>query len=105
MPQLPLRIGSIPWLQTFVLLLVGFVVNYAANLVVQMPFLIAQQVLMLRRSFSGEVATIEDMAPILWLQVPAAVLGAVATALAWLYTAFGVAVLFHEVRRVVTCPA
>lgn len=93
------QVRSSPWLQAFLVLLVGFIINYAVTLVVQLPFLIAQQVLMIRRTFSGGVATVEDMAPVLWLQVPSVVLGSVATAAAWLYTAFGLAVLFREARR------
>ncbi len=93
------RFGRSPWLQTFLLMLVGLIVNYAANLLVQLPFVLAQQVLMLRQTFSGEAATMEEMVSVLWLQVPAVVLGSVATAVAWLYTAFGLAILFREVRR------
>lgn len=93
------RIRTSPWLQTFLLLLVGLIFTYAVTLVVQLPFAVAQQVLMLRQTFSGEVATLEDMAPVLWLQVPAVVLGSLATAAAWLYTAFGLVILFREVRR------
>jgi uncharacterized membrane protein len=93
------RLGQTPWLQAFLILFIGFVVNYAANLLVQMPFLIAQQMLILRESFSGEIVNPAEMTQALWLQVPAVLLGSVATALTWLYSAFGTVLLFREVRR------
>ena len=88
------------WLQTLVLLLVGLVINYAVSLTVQMPFIVAQQIVVFRDAASGQIsdpATL--MASTLWLQAPAQVLGAFATAATWLYWTFGISLLYREIRR------
>jgi hypothetical protein len=92
------RLVHSPWLQVFLLLLVGAVLNYAANLVVQMPFVVVQQLLFLRETFSGPEAA-DAMRVALWLQLPASLLGALASAVTWLYSAFGICLLFRELRR------
>lgn len=88
------------WLQTFVLLAVGLVINYAVSFTVQLPFVVAQQIVVFRDAASGQIsdpATL--MASTLWLQAPAQVLGAFATAATWLYWTFGVSLLYREIRR------
>ncbi len=88
------------WLQTLVLLLVGAVINYVVSLAVQLPFVVAQQIVVFRDAASGQVsdpATL--MASTLWLQAPAQVLGAFATAATWLYWTFGIGLLYRELRR------
>ena len=88
------------WLQTLVLLLVGAVINYVVSLAVQMPFVVAQQIVVFRDAASGQVsdpATL--MAGTLWLQAPAQVLAAFATAATWLYWTFGISLLYREIRR------
>jgi len=92
------RLVHSPWLQVFLLLLVGTVLSYAANLVVQLPFVVAQQLLFLREAFSGPEAA-EAMKVALWLQIPASLLGALVSAVTWLYSAFGICLLFRELRR------
>lgn len=89
-----------PWLQMLLILVVGQVLNYAVTLVVQLPFIAVQQVIILREAAAGQaVDPAELMASTFWLQVPAGVLNALTTAVAWLYTAFGICLLFQEVRR------
>ncbi|MCP4589110.1 MAG: hypothetical protein GY842_00055, partial [bacterium] len=89
-----------PWLQMLLILVVGQVLNYALTLVVQLPFVVVQQIVILREAAGGQVADpAELMASTFWLQVPAGVLNALTTAVAWLYTAFGICLLFQEVRR------
>lgn len=92
------RLVHSPWLQVFLLLLVSVVLNYAANMVVQLPFVVVQQLLFLRETFSGPEAA-EAMKVALWLQLPASLLGALVTVVTWLYSAFGICLLFRELRR------
>ena len=88
------------WLQILVLLSVGLVINYAVSLLVQLPFLVAQQIVIFRDAASGQMsdpATL--MAGMLWLQIPAQILSALATAATWLFWTFGVGLLYREIRR------
>ncbi len=92
------RFTHSPWVQTGLLLAVGVVFNYALNMTVQLPFAIAQQILLLRQSLS-QTLTPESLSAIFWLQLPASILGALVSALAWLYSTFGICLLFRELRR------
>ena len=88
------------WLQILVFLMVGMVINYAVNLTVQLPFVAVQQIMVLRDAATGQVgdpATL--MTSALWLQAPAQVLSACATAATWLYWTFGLSLLYREIRR------
>ncbi len=92
------RFTHSPWVQTGLILLVGVLLNYALNLTVQLPFVIVQQLLILRQSVS-QTLTPEAMTAVFWLQLPASVLGALVSAVAWLYSTFGICLLFKELRR------
>lgn len=92
------RLAHSPFVQILLVLMVGAILNYVANIVVQLPFIIAQQLLFLRETFSGPEAA-EVLTVALWLQLPASVLGAVVSAVTWLYSAFGICLLFRELRR------
>ncbi len=88
------------WLQILVLLLIGLVISYAVSFTVQMPFVAAQQLMIFRDAAAGQVtdpATL--MSGMLWLQAPAQVLSAFATAATWLYWTFGISLLYREIRR------
>lgn len=87
------------WAQSFVVLFVGTILSYAASAVSQGPFLVAQQVLLIRQAASGEAADPTALAGDLWLQVPAQVAGALVTVLVWAYWAFGLTLLYFEIRR------
>ncbi|MCP4654806.1 MAG: hypothetical protein GY856_05235 [bacterium] len=89
-----------PWLQMLLILVVGLVLNYALTLVVQLPFIVVQQLIILREAAAGQIADPGELAAsTFWLQVPANVLNALTTAVTWLYSAFGICLLFQEVRR------
>ncbi|MDA8017717.1 MAG: hypothetical protein MPN21_09740 [Thermoanaerobaculia bacterium] len=87
------------WAQSFVVLFVGTILSYAASTVTQGPFVILQQVLLIRQTASGQAADPGAVVGSLWLQVPAQVLGALVTVLVWGYWAFGLALLYFEIRR------
>ena len=92
------RLTHSPWLQVVLVILVGMVLNYVISLAVQMPFAIAQQLLFMRQALSGPEA-VEQLTAAFWLQLPASILGALATAVTWLYTTFGLCLLYRELRR------
>lgn len=92
------RISHSPWLRTWALLVVGTILNYAVSTAVQLPFIIAQQVILTRDPFTGP-DPMGQMTTLLWLQVPAALLAAFATAATWSYTAVGLVVVYRELRR------
>ena len=92
------RLTHSPWLQVVLVILVGTVLNYAVSLAVQLPFAVAQQLLLLRQTLAGPEAA-EQLTLAFWLQLPASVLGALATAVTWLYTTFGLCLLYRELRR------
>ncbi len=88
------------WLQILVLILVGMVINYAVGFTVQMPFIAVQQIMVLRDAAAGQISDSATlMAGALWLQAPAQVLSACATATTWLYWTFGISLLYREIRR------
>lgn len=92
------RLVHSPWLQVFLLLLVGTVLSSAVSFVVQLPFVVVQQLLFLRQTFSGPEAA-DAMKVALWLQLPASLLGSLASVVTWLYSSFGICLLFRELRR------
>ncbi len=88
------------WLQTVVLLSVGLVINYVVSFTVQIPFVAAQQIVVFRDAAAGQIGDpTAVMTGVLWLQAPAQVLGAFATAATWLYWTFGLSLLYREIRR------
>ncbi|MCP3956845.1 MAG: hypothetical protein GY719_03225 [bacterium] len=88
------------WLQILVLLSVGLVINYAVSLLVQLPFLVAQQIIIFRDAASGQMSDPATLlAGMLWLQIPAQILSAMATAASWLFWTFGISLLYREIRR------
>lgn len=93
------RAADSAWLQTVVLLLVGMVINYAVSFTIQVPFAVAQQILVLREAASGQAGEAAMMVGVLWLQAPAQLLSAFATAATWMYWTFGLSLLYRETRR------
>jgi hypothetical protein len=94
------RLGGYPWLQVAGILFIGWILTYVLTLVIQMPFLVAQQVILFRDVAQGEAPDMASaMSQQLWLQIPGGILGSFATVVAWMYQAFALCVLFDEVRR------
>lgn len=94
------RLGTSAMLKIFVFMVVGFLISQAVGLVVQMPVVIAQQVIVFREVAAGTDpnALLYD-ARWLWLQVPATVVGSLAQTAVALYLSFGMALLYFDVRR------
>lgn len=93
------RLAHSPWIQTLAVVVVGTLLTYAASMTVQLPFAIAQQILVFRDTLTNPEAALENMGAVFWLQLPASLLGALTTSITWLYTTFGICVLHGELRR------
>ena len=91
--------GSDPRLRVFLILFVGALLSMAVNTVVQLPIMIAQQLFMMRRIMGGQhpdpAAMMSMMA---WFQVPSGFLTGLVSTAVNLYTSFGIALLFFDVK-------
>lgn len=89
-----------PWLQIVVVLFIGWVLQQGLTMLVQLPFVVIQQVMVLREAVGGDIveATVA-MSGFGWLQVTINFLGALIIAVTWCYPAFGLAWLYQETRR------
>jgi hypothetical protein len=94
------QFGEDPRFQVFLVAFVGWIISYVVSFVVQLPFIVVQQVLMFRSVASGQkVDPVELMSRLAWLQVPGTVLGMLAQVAVQLYVAFGLALVYFGVRR------
>ncbi|MEM8961056.1 MAG: hypothetical protein AAGD38_06220 [Acidobacteriota bacterium] len=94
------RLMELPWIQSGVVLTVGFLVAQGLTLIIQLPLMVYQQVLIFRAGSQGETdATLAVMNATVWAQVPSAFLGAFAQTASWLYSAAAIGLLYLEVRR------
>jgi hypothetical protein len=92
-------LASDPRGKAFLIVFVGTLMGYALTFVLQLPFVVAQQVYMVRQAASGqEPDPAAMMALMTWLQVPSNVLGTLAQTAVQLYIAFGIALLYFDVR-------
>lgn len=93
-------LGDNPIVKAFLLVMVAWLLSSAVNMLVQMPFALAQQIFLLRRASEGEApdpaALMEGMA---WFQIPGTALASLASAAVYLYINLGLALLFLDVRR------
>jgi hypothetical protein len=92
--------GDDPRVRAFLILLVGVLIGYAINTVVQMPLLILQLWVMFRGVASGEKQDpMAVTASLTWFQVPTNVLVMLGQVAVHLYVCFGLALLYFDVRR------
>jgi hypothetical protein len=93
-------LGSDPRAKAFLIVFVGMLMAYALSLVVQLPFIVVQQVYMVRQAASGaRVDPAAMMRLMAWIQVPSNVLGSLVQTAVQLYIAIGVALLYFDIRR------
>lgn len=94
------QLASSPMLKIFVLLIVGYLLSTAVSLVVQGPFIIAQQIMVFREVASGgDPMVVMTDARLQLLQVPGAFLGSLAQTAVLIYLSFGISLLYFDVRR------
>lgn len=91
---------SLPAVKAFVLLAVGYAFAAAISLVVQLPFMIAQQFMIFRQAASGaDPASLMFEGPAMWLQMPGALVGSLAQSAAALYLSCGLGLLYRDLLR------
>ena len=84
----------------FVVMFVAGLLGYAANMMVQLPFMVVQQVVLMRQVMGGgRPDPARMMQTMMLLQVPSQVLTALVNAAVHLYSSFGLALLFFDVRQ------
>jgi hypothetical protein len=92
------RLTDSPILKVLVLMLVTTLIGYLASLLVTLPFQLPMFIDIFRNLLSGEKDVQAAMSRWLWLQVPAVFLGSLVRTAVYLYTAFGIGLLFFDVR-------
>ncbi len=94
------QLDADPRLKVFLIFFVGVLLGYVVNLVVQLPFIVIQQAMMLRDVAAGTRADpAAMMAGTMWLQVPSQMLGMLTGTAIQLYVCFGLCLLFFDVKR------
>lgn len=92
------RLTESPIVKILVLMLVSTLISYLAGLLVALPFQLPMFVDIFRHALSGDQDVQSAMSRWLWLQVPAAFLSSLVRMAVYLYTAFGIGMLFLDVR-------
>jgi hypothetical protein len=88
-----------PRLHVFVTVMVGTMLGYMINLLVQTPFILYQQWVVFRDMAGVQKADpTEMMARLTWVQVPAQMLGMLTNTAVHLYVCFGLALLFFDLK-------
>jgi uncharacterized membrane protein len=94
------QLDADPRLKVFLIFFVGALLGYVVNMVVQLPFLVLQQVMMFRDVAAGNRPDpVALMARLAWLQVPSQVLGMLVNVAIQLYVGFGLCLLFFDVKQ------
>jgi uncharacterized membrane protein len=89
-----------PLLKVLALFVLGIVLAYAVSLVVQLPALVASQVMIFRQMSGGETADPQAaLRATFWLTIPAGVIGALAQLAVQLYVDLATAHLYLDQRR------
>lgn len=92
-------IGSDPRLKAFVILLVGWILEYAVGMVVALPLIVVQQVVLFRGIASGtRIDPAAIMRRMFWFQIPTNVLGTFGRVAVALYVSFALNRLFLDLR-------
>ena len=94
------RFATHPMVKVFLILVIGYVLSSIVGFVVQLPFAIAQQILMFRAAAEGEMTDpMQMMTTMTLLQVPAGVLNALATTVIQIYLSFALTLFYFDLRR------
>jgi hypothetical protein len=92
------RLGESPILKVLLLMVASTLIAYLAALPVDLPFQLPVMIDILRRLVAGNLDTQALVSRWIWLQVPAVFLGSLVRTAVYLYTAFGIGMLFFDVR-------
>ncbi len=93
-----LRLTDSPIVKILVLMVVTTLISYLASLLVTLPFQLPMFIDLFRNVMSGDRDVQAAMSRWLWLQLPAVFLSSLVRTAVYLYTAFGIGMLFFDVR-------
>ncbi|MEP6994658.1 MAG: hypothetical protein ABI968_09070 [Acidobacteriota bacterium] len=86
--------------KVFLLYFVAGLISYAVSSLVQLPFTVARGVLTARDVAAGRARDPQlMMSAYLWLQLPSVLLGSLVSTAVSVYSSFGLALLYFDVRR------
>jgi hypothetical protein len=92
------RLSESPILKILLLMVASTLIAYLAALPVDLPFQLPMVIDVLRRLVAGNLDMQALVSRWIWLQVPAVFLGSLVRTAVYLYTAFGIGMLFFDVR-------
>jgi hypothetical protein len=92
-------IGSSPLLKVFLLFFLGYLLSAAVGMAVQLPFIVAQQILIFRAAAEGSSDPSQVMSTAVWLQVPGNMLNALVTTAVQVYMSFALVLFYFDLRR------
>lgn len=92
-------VGKSPLLKVFLIFFIGYVLSAAVGFVVQLPFVVAQQIMIFRAAAEGSADPASVMATATWLQVPGNMLNALVTTAVQVYMAMALALFYLDLRR------
>lgn len=87
-----------PLVKAFVLFVVAVLISILLSLATSLPFQIVQQWMTFREAGAIDGTGLPPVW-VFWIQVPAAVISAYISTAAWLYAAFGLALLYFDTRK------
>jgi hypothetical protein len=93
------ELGKSPLLKVFLIFFLGYLLSGAVGIVVQMPFIIAQQIMVFRAAAEGTGDPTQAMAAATWLQVPGNMLNALVTTAVQVYMSFALVLFYFDLRR------
>ncbi|HEX3553182.1 MAG TPA: hypothetical protein VIA62_08130 [Thermoanaerobaculia bacterium] len=92
------RLMEHPIVKVLLLMVVTTLISYLAGLLVALPFQLPMFIDLFRKAMAGDQDVTSVMAKWIWLQIPAQFLSSLARTAIYVYTAFGMALLYADVR-------
>jgi hypothetical protein len=92
-------IGNSPLLKVFLIFFLGYLLSGAVGMAVQLPFIVAQQILIFRAAAEGASDPASVMSTAVWLQVPGNMLNGLVTTAVQLYMSFALVLFYVDLRR------
>src|SRR4051812_16230613 len=92
------RLMEHPIVKVLLLMIVSTLISYLAGLLVALPFQLPMFIDLFRKAMAGSQDVTGVMARWIWLQIPATFLSSLARTAIYVYTAFGMALLYADVR-------
>jgi hypothetical protein len=87
-----------PIVKVLLLMVVSTLISYVAGLLVALPFQLPMFIDLFRKVLAGDQDITGVMSRWIWLQIPAQFLSSLARTAIYIYTAFGMALIYADVR-------